>query len=181
MPDVRVARRYAAALFNVVVRENLLDTVERDLQNIIGVWGEHSQIDETMAHPRIPTPVKQRILRQLLEAQVSPITLNFLLFLLDKQRLDLLLAIEREFQRLSDEHRKLVRAYVTTAVPLPEDQADLLRQHINRETGLNVVLVPTVDPRIIGGVIVRVGDRLWDGSIRGYLSDLRQTLAGTRY
>lgn len=181
MADVRVARRYAAALFNVVVREKILDMAEQDLSNLVGIWGEHSQIDETMAHPRIPTPVKERILRQLLGDQVRPIILNFLIFLLHKQRIDLLLPIQREFQRLADEHRNLVRAYVTTAVPLPPDQAEQLRQHLTRQTGQNVALVPRVDPRLIGGVVVRVGDKLWDGSIQGYLGELRQRLAGSRY
>ena len=179
--DVRVARRYAAALFNVTVRENLLEQTERDLNTLSGVWGEHSMIDETLAHPQIPVEKKRSILRQIFGNAVGPLVLNFLLYLLDKQRLDLLLPIEREYQRLADEHRRIVRAYVTTAVPLAEDQAEALRQKINAQTGLNVILVPTIDPRIIGGVIVRVGDQLWDGSVRGYLTELRQRLSGARY
>ena len=179
--DVRVARRYAAALFNVTVREGLLDQAEGDLATLAGVWGEHSMIDETMAHPQIPIEKKRNILRQIFGNAVSPLVLNFVLYLLDKKRLDLLLPIEREYQRLADEHRRTVRAYVTTAVPLADDQAEALRQKINGQTGLDVLLVPTVDPRLIGGMIVRVGDRLWDGSIRGYLSELRQRLAGERF
>ena len=179
--DVRVARRYAAALFNVTVRENLLEQTEQDLHSIVGVWGDNSLIDETMAHPQIPIEKKRSILRQLFGNAVGPIVLNFVLYLLDKQRLDLLLPIEREYQRLADEHRRIVRAHVTTAVPLAEDQAEALRQKINGQTGLNVILVPTVDPRIVGGVIVRVGDQLWDGSIRGYLTELRQRLSGARF
>jgi F-type H+-transporting ATPase subunit delta len=181
MPDVRVARRYASALFNVSVREGVLDTSERDLNAVMGVWGVNSQIDETMAHPRIPTPVKQKILRQVLEREVSPLILNYLLFLLDKHRMDLLEEIVREFQRLADEQRKVVRAHVTTAVPLSASEAEQLRQKVGQMTGLNAVLVPTVDPRIVGGVILRVGDQLWDGSVRGYLSELRQRLSGSRY
>ena len=181
MPDVRVARRYAAALFNVALRENALDAVERDLNAVTGVWGVNSQIDETMAHPRIPTPVKQKILRQLLEREVSPLVLNYLLYLLDKTRIDLLEEIVLEFTRLADEQRKVVRAHVTTAVPLSSAEEEQLRQKVGGMTGLNVVLVPTVDPRIVGGVILRVGDQLWDGSVRGYLSELRQRLSGSRY
>ena len=181
MPDVRVARRYAAAIFNVVVREKMLDTAEQDFQTVLGIWGENSQIDETMAHPRIPTPVKERILIQVLGKQVNPVILNFLIYLLQKQRLDLLTFIGREFQRLADEHRNVVRAYVTSAIPLPADQAQDLQAHLARQTGKNVTLVRSVDSRLIGGLVVRIGDRLWDGSIRGYLGELRHRLAGTRF
>ena len=181
MADIGVASRSAAALFAVAVRQNELQTAEEDLQAVNAIWGENSQIDETMAHPRIPTPTKRRILQQLMEGRARPLVLNFLLLLLDKQRIALLPEIGKEFERLADAHRGIERAYVTTAVPLAADQAEALRARLSQQTGKVVQLVPQIDPRIMGGVIVRIGDRLWDGSIRGYLSELRLRLAGDRF
>jgi F-type H+-transporting ATPase subunit delta len=181
MADLRAARRYATALFNVAIRQNGLDAIERDLKTVLDLWDQNPKIAEAMGRPQIPSETKGRIWQQLLEGNVQPLLLKFILLLVDKRRIDLLPAIGDEFQRLSDEQRQIVRAQVTTATPLPRDQADALRVNLRARTGKSVELVEAVDPSIVGGVVLRIGDRIIDGSIRTQLSNLKRQLSGSRY
>ena len=180
MADLRAARRYATALFGVAVRQNELETVERDLNAVVDLWEQNPQISAAMGRPQVPTDVKRRILQQVLGDQVQPLLLRFVLLLLDKIRIDLLPDVRDEFQRLADEHRNIVRAQVTTAVPLSPELAQALRIKLGSREGKIVGLIPVVDPSIMGGVILRVGDRIMDGSVRGRLETLRRQLSGRR-
>jgi F-type H+-transporting ATPase subunit delta len=179
MADLRAARRYASALFAVAVRQDELETVERDLHSIIDLWTSNPLIAAAMGRPQVPQETKRRIWSQLLEGSAGPLLTRFIEILVDKRRIDLLPEIGGEFQHLADRQRNVVRAQVTTAVPLSPDQAAALKARLGG-AGQTVELIPSVDPSIIGGAVVRIGDRIMDGSIRANLTDLRRRLAGTR-
>jgi F-type H+-transporting ATPase subunit delta len=180
MADLRVARRYATALFGVAIQSDALDSVHSDLLAVRQLWEENPSLSAVMSRPQTSLEVKDRIWTQLLENNVGSLMIRFVRLLTDKRRISLLPEISDEFQRLADQHRNLVRATVTTAAPLPSDQAEALKASLTTKTGRNVEMDLHVDPALIGGVIVRIGDRIMDGSVRGHLARLRTRLAGSR-
>jgi F-type H+-transporting ATPase subunit delta len=109
-------------------------------------------------------------------ADVSRPVLNLVLLLLRRGRIELLPRVAREFDRLDDERLQITHATATSAAPLEEDEARALASRLEQLTGGTVALDLQVDPDIIGGLIVRVGDRLIDGSVRGRLERLRSRL-----
>jgi F-type H+-transporting ATPase subunit delta len=181
MADLRAARRYASALFGVAVREKNLETVEEELNSLVEIWKQNPSISAAMLRPHIPNEIKKRIWSRILEGKVTPLVSRFIQMLVEKRRISLLVEINGEFQRLADAYRNIVRAEVTTAVPLSADQATELQAGLARRTGRRVELIPRVDPAIVGGVIVRIGDQVMDGSIRSQLIRLKRQLAGSRY
>lgn len=178
MPELGAARRYASALFAVAVRGKELEGAEKDLATVVQVWDANPQIAAAMARPQVPMEAKRRVWQRLLEGNVGALMQRFIAMLVDKRRIDLLPEVGSEFQRLSDQYRRVMRARVTTAVPLSPDQAEALKARLAGDTGQTVVLLPEVDPSIVGGAIVRIGDRILDGSVRGQLESLRRRLAG---
>ncbi len=180
MADLRAARRYATALFNVALRQNELDPTEAGLNLILQVWKENPRLAETLELPQLPLERKRLIVEQLFTRQVNPLVVRFAQLLVEKRRVESFPAAVAEFQRLADAHRHLVRAQVTTATPLAADQAVALQNRLGARTGQTVLLEQRIDPAIKGGVIVRIGDQVMDGSVRGYLDSLRQRLSGAR-
>jgi F-type H+-transporting ATPase subunit delta len=181
MADLRAARRYASALFSVAVRQSALDAIQKDLFELLHLWNENPGIAAAMERPQIPLAAKRRVWQQLLEGHTHPLVYSFVQLLLEKRRIMLLPSVGAEFRRLSDEHRNIVRAQVWTALPMTPGEADALKAGLARRTGKTVELVTYVDPSILGGVILRIGDRIMDGSLRNQLANLKRQLAGARY
>ena len=126
--------------------------------------------------PLIPASRKRDLIGKILGNSLDKLTLSFLDLLIDKRREEVLPAIESEIRDLADTARHIVRASATFAVaPTPEEQADLTRS-LEQRTGSHVLLVTDIDPRILGGVVVRLQDTIIDGSVRGSLERLREQL-----
>jgi F-type H+-transporting ATPase subunit delta len=136
-----------------------------------------ADIRRTLAHTRTSQEVKQ----QLIEAGLStlpPIVLNLARLLAKKGRSALAAAIAAEYHRLAEQQKGVARARATTAVPLTELERNALVGAIHQGTGREVVLETEVDPALLGGVVVQIGDRLVDASTRARLHALRESLVG---
>jgi F-type H+-transporting ATPase subunit delta len=173
--SIRVARRYARALFDVAVQQNRLEEVQQDLEDALQLWGNFPDLQKVMMGP-VPIHRKQQIWRDILADKAGSLTLDFILLLTEKRRLDILPAIQEELQRLVDDYKGILRAYVETAVPLEPDLEEALVHRLSFITGKQVQIISEVNPDLIGGIIVRVEDRIYDGSVRGYLEGLRERL-----
>lgn len=176
MIERRIVRRYAAALFGAASKADVVDAVESDL-GLVGYTIESSPaLWDAMVSPIIPASTKRKILGDIFGGKVQEITLAYLGLLVDKRREEALKVTESEYVLLANEARGIVEAEVTSATALDEDQAARLVSKLSATTGKKIELSSKVDPSVIGGVLVRIGDTVIDGSVRGQLAALRQKL-----
>jgi F-type H+-transporting ATPase subunit delta len=174
------ARRYAEAAFQLATRDDTFDAWAKDLATVNELVGDE-RIARIVSNPSVPRAEREATLDRLLAKRVSPLVLNIVRLLDQRGRLTLLPAIAAEFTRLLDAKRGVVAATVTSAAPLEKDEIKEIAARLETMTGQTVKLATAVDPSLIGGLTVRVGDRMIDASVRGRLERLRdQLVAGTR-
>jgi F-type H+-transporting ATPase subunit delta len=174
--DLRAAKRYATALFGIATREDSLTTIESDLTSIVELIDGNAAFRQVWETPLIPAGRKRELVNRVLGGSVNPLTLAFVLLLVDKRREEILRAVRMELQALSDSSRHLVRAEATFATPPTAAEQAALVQSLQQRTGSHVDLTVNVDASIIGGIVVRLQDTILDGSVRGTLERLREQL-----
>ena len=173
--DRCLARRYGRALFLAAAGEGLEARVQAELAEAREAIGPCLAL---LRHPRIPAAEKKAALAGALGGAASALTLRFLELLIDKKRFELLPLVCEDFAKLVAEKAKLATARVAAprALSLPEQER--LKAGLKRFAGVDVELELTRDPGLIGGVVVRLGDWVLDGSLRGRLHDVRGALHG---
>lgn len=174
----RIVRRYAAALLNAARKAGAIDRVESDLGLVSYALDSVPSLCRITRSPIVSRERKKAILEETLADKLHPLTLSFLKLLVDKRREEIITSIESEYVQLADEARGIIKAHVLTAVELTDEQKSRLTETLSRATGKNVLVSAEVDRSIIGGVLVRIGDTVIDGSIRGQLLLLRNRLIG---
>jgi len=175
MKNTVVAKRYAGALFEVANAKGAVDQAEQELVVIVSALQENPKMMDILNAPSIGTDVKQQQVTTLFEGRLSDIVLNFVRLLVDRRRQGALAAIAQEFTRLADAARGRVKATVESAVPLSDEELQVLKQQLGKN-GQQVDVTTQVNPSLIGGARVRVGDRVLDYSVAGQLDRFRQTL-----
>lgn len=176
--DTRIVRRYTAALFASAQAENALDLVESDLGLITYSFESIPSLEEAIVSPIIPSAKKREIISSIFKEKVHETTLFYLYLLIDNRREGVIRATEAEYIRLANEARGMIAGHVTSAVELTEGEMTRLRAKLSAHTGRRVNISVDVDPSIIGGLIVRIGDTIMDGSIAGHLERLRDEFLG---
>jgi F-type H+-transporting ATPase subunit delta len=168
------ARRYAEAAFQVASSEGALNRWQADLASLAEALAI-PQLRAVMEHPAIPYRDKERVLRRAV-TEVATGPLNLVLLMIRRGRPGAVPAMRSHFEELVRRHRGISRAEIRSALPLSDqDRADLERT-LERLAGSQVEFTETVDPSLIGGISVRIGDRLYDASVRSRLERLRARL-----
>jgi F-type H+-transporting ATPase subunit delta len=176
-----LARRYAAALADVVTTRGEAQEVRDELEAWETMTQSNPQLLEVFRHPTIPHEQKRAVLNDLVaRTRVRPTTANFLQVLLQNHRLGDLSEVNRQFAQELDRRSNIVTAQVTTARPLARDAQESLRAKLSRMTGRSVRLEFEVDDTLIGGVLTRIGSTLYDGSVRGQLEQIKRKMLGAR-
>ncbi len=170
------ARRYAAALLNAAVKANELERIEAEVGALAEMLNRSPQLVKFLAQPLVPFSEKAQRLKQRLKGWVSPVTLNFLLTVVKHKRIEAFDHIVRVFTELVQEYRGEVVAEVVSAVPLTDEEREMTVQRLQEITGKKVLLSEKVDPSIIGGMRIVVGDKLLDLSLKGHLERIRERL-----
>lgn len=178
MKDTRVAKRYAAALFGLAQRDNILDAVAQDVTLIERFVAEVPYLRAVLLQPLVSETQKNKVVTDAFGDRVTATSLNFLKLLIRKRREDLIDVCIQEFRALLAESQNRIEATARTAVPMTYDQVHRLTESLKTLTGKDVHLTPVVDESMIGGVIVRMGDTILDGSVRGRLERLEQQFLG---
>ncbi len=171
-----VAGRYAEALYEIAVRENLVNQLEAELLGVNSVLNETEALKKVITHPRITATEKKEVLANLFKDQISEIMMNFLGFVLDRQREPFLADITEYFTGLANKARNVSDVQVTSAVELTEEEKNKMNAAMAKSTGKKVKLTYNVDQELLGGVVVRIGDKVIDGSVRTRLQTLREHL-----
>ena len=176
MRDRNVAVRYAQALLDVTVERDLVDGVAESFDGMMAALAGFPGLRVFMQSPQVPTQEKKALIRRVLSDQVETILLDFMELLLDKDRMIHIADIQEEFQTLVERHNGPQRATVVTAVTLPADLEEQLVARLEAHSDCRIILDKKVDPSVIGGVCVTLGDKILDGTVRSGLDDLRTTL-----
>jgi F-type H+-transporting ATPase subunit delta len=178
MTSRAAAKRYARALFDVARAEKGdLELIAGELAGAATLVAENEALQRVLANPAIPASRKRAVMEQLLSrSPVNPMVARVLLLLADRDRLVLLPDVAEAYRSRLMEHQQIVRAEVTTAVPLPPDRAEAFQRGLASTTGQQVQLEVRVDPSIGGGAVARVGSTVYDGSVTTQLERLRQQL-----
>ena len=168
-------RRFAEAAFQIALRDDTLDSWRREL-DVSAATLETGGLEAALANPA--TPVEQRIAaaQQVFGGLSEPVR-NMIALLLRRGRIEQLPRVAREFARLDDERQGITHATATSATPLDAKEIKAIAARLEGLIGGRVELQTTVDPQILGGLVVRIGDRLIDGSVLGRLERLRNQLA----
>ncbi len=175
------ARVYAKALFDIGIEEQAVGTIYDDLHAVqAAVDGLDAELRAFFKMPQLRREDKRRIFKAAFEGRVGRPVLGLLLVLVQKRREPLLDNIVEEFDRYRDQHEGRVQASVTTARELDADLAEALRAALERQTNKTVVLHERVDPELLGGIRVNLGDSVLDGTVRRGLQDMRRSLAATQ-
>jgi len=167
---------YARALFDAALGEKRLEPVREQLRQLVEAEAAVPELRELLRNPQLDPRSKRAALEDLLSG-ADELLRNFLLVLVDKGRARQLEEIAREFERLAAEQEGIVRAELTTAVELSDAEAKKLLKQIEQASGQKVEATRSVDPDLIGGMILQVGSRRLDASVRGRLERLRRELA----
>jgi F-type H+-transporting ATPase subunit delta len=179
-PDVseqRLARVYAEALLKLAERADCVPEVLDELRQLIdGVVGRDPALEAFFIGGTIGRRRRADVLRQAFENRCHPLVLQFLLVLNEHDRLMLVQIIVRELARLIDRRNRRFRVHVRAAVPLADNHRQVLVNNLRNTFKLDPVLEVTVDPDLLGGIIVRIGDWLFDGSVKNELESLRKQL-----
>lgn len=170
------ARCYALALLKAAVKANELERVDAEVKALAEMFNRSQQLVKYLAQPLVPFEEKEKTLRQRLGGWVSTVTLNFLFSVVKHKRVEAFGHIALIFEEMVREYRGEVVAEVTTAVPLTDRERALTLQRLQEITGKKVLLSEKVDPSIIGGMKVIIGDKLLDLSLRGHLERIREQL-----
>lgn len=174
--DLRAARRYARALFQTALKSNEVDAVALSLDAIAQASEATPQFMNVMRHPLITRERKKELLTHIFENRVQPVVEHFLFLLIENDRAAILPDVGEQFKQLLDAHRREVDAEAVSAVPMTDAQVAALKARLEAETGHTVRLQTRVDASLLGGLLVRVGDRLFDGSVASQLQRIEDQL-----
>jgi F-type H+-transporting ATPase subunit delta len=170
-----VDRVYASALFEAARERGRLEPVRDELQQVVAAEAEVPELRELLRNPQLDPRARASALEDVLSGG-EELLRNFLLVLADKGRTGSLEEIAREFERLIAEHEGIVHAELTTAVELSDEEAQTLLRQIEQASGRKVEATRSVDPELIGGIVLQVGSHRLDASVRGRLERLRRDL-----
>jgi F-type H+-transporting ATPase subunit delta len=171
-----LARVYARSLFEVAQEQGKLDELREQLGQFADALNETRDLAVFFFSPYFSTKEKQEGLGRLL-AGAEEIFLNFLSLLIENHRMPVIFRIRQEYERLWEEENRFLAVEVTSAVELDPDTTDSLGRTIGERAGRKVKLAAHVDPDILGGIVLRVGNSILDASIRNRLEQLRRHVA----
>jgi F-type H+-transporting ATPase subunit delta len=171
------ARRYARALFDVVSKSGDVDSALSELKALGAAISGHADLQRALTSPGVPPGAKLNVMRDVIALQpVSRVVARLLTLVVENDDVDEIDEIVEAFeQRVLDLHQ-VVRAEITSAVPLSDDKLRAIEASLADASGARVVITPRVDPAILGGVVAKVGSRVYDGSVARHLARIRTRL-----
>ena len=172
-----VARRYAAALLEIGRESGQLDKMAAELDLAASAYDASHELRNAVENPLVAHPAKKAVITEVAaRLGLSPVIRNTLLLLVDRRRIKTLPYIARYLGEMNDARKGVLRAEVTTATPMADDYYARLQAQLEKLTGKQVAVVRKTDPAIIAGVITRIGDRVYDGSVRARLQSMKDAL-----
>ena len=174
--DEDLIRGYAEALFAVARAEGALPTVEDELYGFAKGLEQHTDLREALTDAALPAENKKAVIAEVLGDRANPVTVSLLGFIVDAGRAREIPAIVERLAQVAASERDHALAEVRSAVALNEAQRDRIAQALSAATGRTVDVKVVVDPSVVGGIVARVGDEVFDGSVSSRLESAKQHL-----
>jgi F-type H+-transporting ATPase subunit delta len=175
--DASVSRRYARALFSLALEEGGHERAGDELDAVAQALRASNEARTMVENPGYTQAQRHALVEILVQKLLlSPLVANFLRLLVDRHRLAELPAIARAYAEMLDEKIGRVRATVTSAKPMTDEELRRVREALAAATRRSIVLDSRTDPKIVGGLVAQVGPKVWDGSIKTQLERLRRDL-----
>lgn len=172
-----IARRYAKALVQLGAEEGAVERFHAELTSVESLFAANPALGALFANPAYGIEAKREILKDVNARLAASTTIgNFLLLLLERGRLAALPQIVASFSSLADDLSGVVRPAVTTAQPLDDAQVADIKAALEKNTGKKVALTVNVDPALIGGIVTKIGNTVFDGSVKTQLTRIEDTL-----
>ncbi len=180
MRDETVARNYAETLFELASRNESIQEYGDALGMVAGLLEDDPRFRTFVETPRIDDETKKDVIRKVFRDKAPKQVINFVLITIDKRRQTLLREISAEYLLLLDDHLGREHVEVTVARPLDDATENVVSERLSKMLGKQAIPHIRVKPEILGGLIVRTGDMIYDGSVRRRLEDLRRRLLTAR-
>ena len=178
MTPVAILGRYARSLAEVAFEQNIEDNVAEDLRMFAEIFSAVPDVRRVFDSPAIPRAEKEKLLDALItEHPVTSTTSNFLRVLLERNRIRSIRNIAELFVEIVNKRKGVVSAKIVTAAPIDSDGIGRIEERLGRVTGKTVVASAVeIDENILGGIVVRVGNTVYDGSVRTQLEEMKRRL-----
>ncbi len=173
--DTLVAKRYAKALFELADKESVVSDVEAQLKLISEVLGQNADIGKFLSLPSVAPEQKTSLLKSAFGDRVSALVLNMLTLLITRRRQGVITELYEAYTKIAGEALGQAHATVYTAQKLSEQELAEVAATFGQLAGKTILAEQVVDPSLLGGVQVRIGDRLYDGSLSGKLERLQKS------
>ncbi len=177
MQSSDTARAYARSLFELASLAGSVDATDVSLRTVVASVRGELQLREALTDTAVPVEAKRALLRDIFGANVTPEALAMVTLLVERDLAGVLADVARLFGEIAEAERGIVAAEVTTAVPLDDALRASLTDKLAASLGRPVALRETVDPSIVGGVVIKVAGRVLDGSVASQLDSVRRALA----
>jgi F-type H+-transporting ATPase subunit delta len=174
--EENVARVYARALFDAAREAHVVEPVGRDLGDFVAALAASASLRDVLANPQVEASAKQRVLVEITR-EGQPLVANTLQLLLERDRFGLVAELREAYEALAATEADLVKVEVTSAMELTAAAREKITARVAEAAGRRVELAARVDPDIIGGLVLRVGDVIVDGSVQARIRQLRRRLA----
>ncbi len=171
-----LAKVYARSLFEVALEQGKLDVLREQLGQFADALKDNRELALFFFSPYFSTIEKQQALGRVLDG-ADPALLNFLSLLIENHRMPVIFRIRQQYERMWDDENRVLPVEITSAIELDQATTESLGRTIGERAGRKVTLAAHVDPDILGGIVVRVGNSILDASIRNRLEQLRRHVA----
>ncbi len=177
MISLTVSRKYARAFLQIGQKEGNFEALGRDLDRLQALFQENKELRGVLYSFAYPAPTRKKIAAELAKTLgLSKTTGDFLNLLIERERMDHFSEIAKSYQALCDEAANRIRATLVTPADLPGDRVEEVRKQLEIRTGKQVLLSLECDPSLIGGALTRIGNLIYDGSLKTQLSKVRENL-----
>lgn len=180
MIESKLAIKYATALFRTAKRTNQVEMISHDLEVLSDLLRENTLLKNFLESPQVLERDKKELLSSAFKSLISEALFSFLMLVVSKHRIQYLLFMAEELQRLVKEDQGIVEASLITARSVDQALVDQIRQELEKSTGKRVEMKLEIDPSLIGGIVVILGDKIIDRSIRYQLDQLKEQMLAMR-
>ncbi|MFA5523166.1 MAG: F0F1 ATP synthase subunit delta [Tissierellales bacterium] len=175
-----VGKRYAEALFEVALELDKLEEFNEEIKSVSEVLKSEPKLKTIFEHPKLSKKEKKDIIDSIFKDRVSQEIVNLCYIIIDKNREAYLSDISYEYTRLSNDKQGIVEAKAITAIPMDDEEMKKLENQLSKRLDKKVILTNEVQSGIIGGVLVKIGDKIIDASIKGRFEELYKDLKTQR-
>lgn len=172
-----VSKTYSEALFEVALEENKIDLFLDEISFVIDTFKMYEDFYELFKTPLVKVEEKKKVIEEVFGDKLSQEMNNFLKIIIDKRRGHFIEQIKWEYEKIVNEHKGIIEATAITAISLNDKDKTILQNKLSSLTGKTVKLSNEIDKNVVGGILIKIGDKVIDGTIKSRLEEMKESLS----